>query len=337
MPSLPGSGAFVSVYIDPQLTRVDPAQSEHARLTISNTHVRTFSTGDGQGGYTLNLPIDDQWGADYTTTGTVTQVRSAEFRISSTLLGGMQHQIGLALEQDPTGRGDLLGWPALSSNVQPSSWSRATLAAADPPFTFSGTVVHQPTNAALAPTGVGGVTATLVGSDLVGNDTIVASTTTSLAGTFNLSTTTTFAKFRIELGSPPQGILYQSTISPNGTIVDEDTIDFGAAAAFIYTNNQFILSNLHPSILDSNSGPVYLIIAKKAVIDSQALDDFIAFNKTPGGYHRDQRIGNHRRRHRGLALHPARHDRREYAHLPGCQSDAFNQRILPHDRAEPDG
>ena len=137
---------YASVFLDPEFTREDPSQVVHSWFRVDETNVRTSYAGNGIGSYVITPTLDLQWDAHYLISGGEFPIRSAEFRISKTYLGGWEHQIGLAL-----GKTHLVlnlpilnMWPALGVSNLPSTWSFAKLAGIGPLRTFSGSVKYVP-------------------------------------------------------------------------------------------------------------------------------------------------------------------------------------------------
>jgi hypothetical protein len=278
-----GTSSAASVYLDPQLTRVDPSQPEHLRLSVTNANTRTTGVGNGAGNYTTTPGLDIQWDGKYLSSGGEFPTYSAEFRISSALLGGLEHQIGLALDTDAAGRGGLSLWPILAGYSLPSTWSLATLAGLGPVRIFNGTVKYQPKNSAYSASPVGGVALNVIGSNPDGSEAVVSSGKSNSSGVFSIGTTSSFSNQRLVLGSPPQGLVYQKAVAgPSGTMLDERTIDFATAGSGTYPSNQFVLADALPANLDSGHGPIYEIIAAQAIFDSGALDDFMIYKSRLG-------------------------------------------------------
>jgi len=78
---------------------------------------------DGAGGYTVTSAANGHWNAYYRAffNGFVT-LRSAEFRISQSLLGGQVIGLGLG-QQWVTAVDDNRLWPALAADNSPATWS----------------------------------------------------------------------------------------------------------------------------------------------------------------------------------------------------------------------
>jgi hypothetical protein len=269
-----------SVYLDPGFTREDPSQAVHNWFLVNQTNARTSYSGDGTGSYVITPTLDAQWDARYLISGGEFPVRSAEFRISSSYLGGWDHQIGLALGKTHS----LINlpildlWPALAEHNAPSTWSTAKLAGIGPLRTFSGTVKYVPKGPGNPETNVGGVPVSLIGFEPGGSEAVVDTTNAAFSGVYSLSTDDSFSNHRLEAGSPPRGMVYSSASSSSGgTSVDERTIDFGTVGGGTYPSNVFRLKDAVPYPLDTSFGPVYLIVAPQAALDAGALADFIDY------------------------------------------------------------
>ena len=117
-----------SVYLDADLTRLDPAQPEHLMLTVYDDGATLAQEGTGTGTYTDTASADGKWGGAFLECCGEFPSRRAEFRINADLLGGWNHIIGLALGKTtglPLDARHL--WPALSVYNQPSTWSGSIL------------------------------------------------------------------------------------------------------------------------------------------------------------------------------------------------------------------
>jgi hypothetical protein len=274
---------WAQVYLDADYTRLDPAQTEHLLLEVKNDGTEQAREGLGTGAYGTTTQADGKWdGARLACCGEYPSYR-AEFRISSQLLGGWEHVIGLALGKNNGARGGTRMWPALAYASSPSTWSSSTLGGIGDPRTFSGEVVYQPRDYAADPVGVAGVTVDLIGSDSPGGEALVATTETNLDGSFSLNTNDDYTIHRLELGAPPKGYLVKyAEAGPSGTVVDARTIDFGTAGAGTYPDNKFTLKDALPYVVDSLHGPKFLIVASQDIIDSGALDEFVNYKARIG-------------------------------------------------------
>ena len=207
-------------------------------------------------------------------------IRSAEFRISKALLNGWSHVIGLALAQHwITGPGDDRLWPALAGWNAPSTWSSSTLGGIGPARTYSGRVVYQPrTSSTLS--GIPGASIKLIGSDVNGSEALAGTTSSSLDGSFSLTSDDDFAQHRLLLDSNtiPRGYTPASaSTQPPGVVVDLETINFGTAPGGTYLKNIFTLGDPKPYAVDSSNGDYFLIVAPQQMIGDGTLNDFVDF------------------------------------------------------------
>ena len=97
------SGTAASVYLDSDFTRLDPAQADHLRLTVFSNGDTEAKEGDGEGGYQDTTQADGLWGGDYSVESGEFPDYRVEFRLSSSLVGGWERTIGLALEKKTGG------------------------------------------------------------------------------------------------------------------------------------------------------------------------------------------------------------------------------------------
>ena len=272
-----------TVYLDPDYTRLDPAQVEHLSLTVDEANARTAREGLGDGAYANTTAADGLWDAAYTNCCGEFPTRRAEFRIDADLVNGWSHVIGLALQKSTGQRGGTDLWPALAVFNLPSTWSSAILSGIGPQRTFSGKVVYQPPDKNAPTTGVAGVVVKLVGRDPGGSEAMTAMAESSPNGNFSLTTNDDFAEHRLELGAPPKGYRVEmAEAEARRLVVDERTIDYGAGGGGSYPNNVFTLGDITPGIFDATYGPYLLIIAPQAVIDDGALDEFVDFKRRIG-------------------------------------------------------
>ncbi|MDY7080246.1 MAG: C25 family cysteine peptidase [Chloroflexota bacterium] len=273
-----------SVYLDPDYTRVDPAQAEHIKLTVENDGSTSAYVGTGTGGYTPTISFDGQWGGDYLECCGEFPSQYAEFRISATMLGGWNHVIGLSLDKVV---GSPIGirrqWPALAIYNEPSTWSSSILGGHGITRTFTGEVVYQPRDSSADPVGVAGVTVDLIGSDPGGGEALLDTVESNLDASFSLTGNDDYTEHRLELGSPPKGYLAKKAEAPNpGVVVDARTLDYGTAPTGTYASNVFILGDALPYVVDSLNGPYFLIVAPQHIIDSGATDEFVDFKRRMG-------------------------------------------------------
>jgi hypothetical protein len=274
---------WAQVFLDVDYTRLDPAQPEHLLLEVKDDGTLQAREGLGTGTYTNTLQADGQWDGFYRECCGEFPTYRAEFRISSELLKGWEHVIGLALGKNTGLRGGSRLWPALAYASLPSTWSSSTLGGIGEPRTFSGEVVYQPRDIGASPVGIAGVKVNLIGYDSPGGEAMVATTNSNLDGSFSLYSNDDYTNHRIEIGPPPKGYLNKYAVAgPSGTAVDPRTIDFGTAGPGTYTDNRFILKDALPYVIDSLHGPKFLIIATQEIIDSGALDEFVNFKRWLG-------------------------------------------------------
>jgi hypothetical protein len=114
------------IYLDPQLTREDPAKKQHLALRIHDDDSTSALWGKGDGTYDDTVVADGKWEGRYATCCGDFPTSKAEARIDADLVNDWQHVIGLALGKfTQRRRGDF--WPALAEGSLPSTWSRAEL------------------------------------------------------------------------------------------------------------------------------------------------------------------------------------------------------------------
>ncbi len=280
---LGGDNQSATILLDPDYTRLDPAQAEHLALIVDENNVKTAKEGNGDDVYVNTMAADGLWDAAYTNCCGEFPTRRAEFRIDGDLLNNWSHVIGLALAKSTGLRGGTKLWPALAVYYLPSTWSDAILSGIGPQRTFSGKVVYQPPDHAAPATGVAGVTIKVIGRDPGGSEAVSAMAESSPNGGFNLSTTDDFAEHRLELGPPPKGYRIKTAAADApATVVDARTINYGAAGGGTYGNNIFTLDDVNPGIYETTLGPYFLIVAPQAVIDDGALDEFVDFKRRIG-------------------------------------------------------
>ena len=262
------------IYLDPLFTKLNPPQAEHIVLTLPNSAAPGFaSIGDGAGGLIAAPGFDSHWDGAATT-------NSAEFSISSDLLGGWEHQMGLgvAINTSP-----ISSWPSLMNAQRPITWAPVSLLGNSPSRTFNGSVVYHPVSTSATDQVISGMTINLIGYDGSGNEATMTSSQTNSSGQFSLVTTDGYANHRIEAGTPPKGMQFASSIAgTNGTSLDAHTIDFGAVGAGTYSDNIFKLSDATPRAVDTSFGPLFLVVATQPMLSSGALDDFIAYKARLG-------------------------------------------------------
>ncbi|MCP4518821.1 MAG: hypothetical protein GY824_26795, partial [Delftia sp.] len=169
-------------------------------------------------------------------------------------------------------------WPALSVYNEPSTCSSSILGGIGDPRTFGGEVIYQPRGIGASPVGVAGVPIDLIGSDPSGGEALVTTVETNLDGSFELNTDDDYTSHRLELGAPPKGYLYkQAQASAPGVVVDTRTLDYGTAAPGSYSGAVFTLGDSVPYVADTQNNPYFLIVARQSIIDSGALNEFVAF------------------------------------------------------------
>ncbi|HVP20320.1 MAG TPA: LamG-like jellyroll fold domain-containing protein [Anaerolineaceae bacterium] len=271
---------WAAVYLDVNHTRVDPSQTNHYSLEVHENNTLRARLGDGSGNYAATTTLDGQWSGIYANCCGEFPTRSAEFKISKGLLGGWSHVIGLALAQHwITGVGDDRLWPALASWNLPSTWSNTTLGGVGPARIYSGKVVYQP-RSSLNQVGIPGVTINLNGSDASGGDAVADTATSSLDGSFSLTSTDDFPLHRLLLSSSsiPRGYDPSSAASQSpGVVIDMQTINFGSAPGGTYPNNIFLLGDPKPYVTDTANGAYFLIIASQQMINDSVFSDFVDF------------------------------------------------------------
>ncbi len=271
---------WVAVYLDVNHTRLDPSQPNHYSLEVHDNNTMRTRLGDGAGNYAVTTTLKGQWSGVYVDCCGEFPSRSAEFKISIGLLGGWSHVIGLALAQHwITGVGDDRLWPALAGWDSPSTWSNATLGGIGPTRTYTGRVVYQPrTSPSLL--GIPGVKINLIGSDTSGSEGLADTATSSLDGTFSLTSNDDFALHRLILDSSsiPQGYTpaSASTQTP-GVVINLETINFGTAPGGTYPKNIFTLGDPKPYVVDTQNGDLFLIVAPQTMINDGILSDFVDF------------------------------------------------------------
>ncbi len=285
----------VSVYLDSDLSRIDPAQPDDLMLSIGNTNTLSAQEGDGNGGYVVTTAADGKWDGKYRNCCGEFPTRSAEFRIAGDLVGGWGHVIGLALAQhEVVSIGGALLWPALAVDTLPSTWSRATLSAVGSPRTFTGQVVYQPKGNTTpviiepvqpAPVAVPNVGVRLVGFDNNGAQAVVDFSKSGVDGSFTLIGTDDYPYHRLEMDTAtlPKGYLPKKAAAPApAQAVDARVLNYSNAAPGAYANNVFTLGDATPFVLDSQHGPYLLIVAPQSVIDAGALANFTDYKFRQG-------------------------------------------------------
>jgi len=278
-------GLSAALYLDALPTRLDPAQVEHLRFEVRNSNENVAREGDGEGGWVETSQADGLWEGKYLACCKASFTYRAEFRLNWQLLKEWNHLVGLSLEKTTTSSaGQIIRlWPALADGVSPSTWSRATLGGTGPARSFSGQVSYQPPGSDGTPLGVPGVLVNLIASDPSGGEALVASGLTNLDGGFSLASADDYPEHRLELGALPRGSLAQDSAAPApGNVVDARTIEYGSAPVGSYTDAKFNLGDGQPYPLDPQTGPFFLILAPKAVIDSGAIDGFRDFKTRLG-------------------------------------------------------
>ncbi len=277
------SNLWAQVFLDVDYTRLDPAQPEHLLLEVKNDGTLQAREGLGTGIYTTTIQADGQWDGFHRICCNDFPTYRAEFRISSELLGGWEHVIGLAIGKNTGLRGGSRLWPALAYAYLPSTWSSSPLGGTGEPRTFSGQVVYKPRDAGASPVGIAGVKVYLIGNDSPGGEAVDATTNSNLDGSFSLYSNDDYTNHRLEIGPPPKGYLNKYAVAgPSGTAVDPRTIDFGTAGPGTYPDNRFILKDSLPYVVDPLHGPYFLIVATQEIIDSGAMDEFVTFKRGLG-------------------------------------------------------
>jgi hypothetical protein len=280
-----GHDNWAAVYLDPNYTRLDPAQPDHLSLEVHSTGVITRTRqGTGSGQYIATSAFDGQWNGAYSNCCGEFPTRSAEFEIDSSVVGGWSHVIGLALAQHwLTGVGDDRLWPARAVWNLPSTWSSATLGGTGSPRTFTGRVVYQPRDRSAAPVGIPGVGIDLIGSDPNGGEALAALAKSNLDGSFSITSDDDFTDHRLEIdpSSLPKGYL-PHTSAPAAYSIDARTIDYGNAGPGTYTGNIFTLADAKPYAFDPYNGSYFLIVAPQNIINSNALTAFVEFKQRLG-------------------------------------------------------
>jgi Peptidase family C25/Concanavalin A-like lectin/glucanases superfamily/PQQ-like domain len=280
-----GHDNWAAVYLDPNYTRLDPAQPDHLSLEVHTTGVITRTRqGTASGQYIATTAFDGRWNGAFSNCCGEFPTRSAEFEIDSSMVGGWSHVIGLALAQHwLTGVGDDRLWPAQAVWNLPSTWSSATLGGTGAPRTFTGRVVYQPRDASAAPVGVPGVGIDLIGSDPNGGEALAALAKSSLDGSFSITSDDDFTNHRLELdpSSLPKGYLPHAS-APAAHSIDPRTLDYGGAGSGTYAGNTFTLADARPYAFDPYNGSYFLIVAPQSIIDSHALTAFVEFKQRLG-------------------------------------------------------
>jgi hypothetical protein len=283
-----GHDNWAAVYLDANRSRDQLAQPSDLSLEAHSDGSLRARAGDGSGDYTVTTAANGKWDGKYRAffNGLVT-LRSAEFRIGNSLIGGGKgHVIGLSLAQHWIGYvGDDRNWPALALYDSPASWSAATLGSTGPPRTFIGKVVYQPRDPKAAPVGIGGAGVNLVGSDPSAGEAVVAVGKSAPDGSFTLTSDDDYTRHRLELdpAAVPHGYSPQSASGGGfGTSADARTIDYGIAGAGTYVGATFALGDALPAPPDPTAGPYFLVVASQQVIANHALDDFVDFKRRLG-------------------------------------------------------
>ncbi|MCX7859880.1 MAG: C25 family cysteine peptidase [Chloroflexus sp.] len=278
---------WVAVYLDPNLSRHALAQPNDYTLELRSDGSKIARIGDGNGGYTTTSAIATQWDGQYRIFDAgLGQTRTAEYRISLSLLNAKGGVFGLRLAQNWIGGiGDDRIWPALSGWNQPVTWSAATLGSLGPPRTLTGRVVYQPRNDLAQPVGVAGVKVRLIGSDPGGSSAIVGIAASRPDGSFTVVGEDNFTQHTLELDplSLPKGYIpFKADAYSPGVVIDARTITIGAAGPGAYSNFTFTLKDALPLPADPTAGPYFLIIAPQTVIQAGALTDFVDFKRRLG-------------------------------------------------------
>lgn len=276
------SYAGTRLLLDPTHDRLDPAQTDDIRLEVHNDNTLAAYAGNDAGSWVITTTYDTRWHGEYSVGGGEFPTYSAEFRVGSSVVGGWGHVVGLALKPYRSLFVTDI-WPALAVTNLPSTWSSATLADTGPWRYFNGSVVYQPKDLSVSPTGVEGAKIDLYGYDLGGSESQVATASSVNSGSFNISTNDDFTYHRLELTYLPQGYTSVSAqASSPGTVIDSRTIDYGNAVGGTYSNIKFTLGDTVPYNVNAAYGPVFLIITSQAVINSDALDAFVMFKSQQG-------------------------------------------------------
>ncbi len=277
---------WAAVYLDVDHSRDSFAQPDDFSLEVHSDGSLRARAGTGAGNYTSTTLADGKWTGMYRYCCGEFPTRSAEFRISSTLLNGWSQVIGCALAQHwITGVGDDRLWPALAGYDRPNTWSDCTLGGTSAPRTFSGQALYQPRDPNASPRALPGVGLNLIGSDPAGGEALVATMQTNLDGSFSLTSDDDYSRHRLELDPYhlPRGYVPQSsTAGASGTSVDARTVDYGAAGPGTYTSTVFTFGDAKPYVLDPLQGPYFIVVAPQAIINSGALADFVDFKQRLG-------------------------------------------------------
>jgi hypothetical protein len=122
-PSSGDSHSQVAMRIDANWSRDPVAQPDDYALIIGEHGKLLTQVGDGQGGF-----INGALAGLQTQTSTDGTTWSAEMRISSALLGGWDHEMGIDLAHSMAGgQSNATHWPYLASENQPSTWAHTVL------------------------------------------------------------------------------------------------------------------------------------------------------------------------------------------------------------------
>ncbi len=275
-----------SLYLDLDLGRLNPAQPDDLVLQVTSAGVLRTLAGTGRGGYTTTDQADGRWDARYVVRS---GRRSAEFQVDTGWLNGVDKLMGLSLGSETDTRRDY--WPAGATPTRPATWGRAILDGGGQVREFSGRITYRAQNGAVQPMANVGIA--LIGGNRGGRETVVALSQTDAAGQYSLSSTDAYPYHRLELDTRtlPRG--YQSLAAGRasaGTPLDSRTIDFGDLPPGLYTDNDFVLSDIidYADDLDyAQRGPEgpYLLIVTTGWIAEQSLglQKFVKF-KTELGF-----------------------------------------------------
>lgn len=114
----------VGIQIDINNSRDSNAQTDDYAFLVGENGSVTVQQGDGQGGF-IDVTVVEGVSGRSSVEG---QFWSAELRISSTLLGGWDHFVGIDLtNRRTTGESDTYHWPFAASRSRPDSWARTLI------------------------------------------------------------------------------------------------------------------------------------------------------------------------------------------------------------------
>jgi hypothetical protein len=280
------TNATALVRLDFDLGRLNPIQPDDLVLEVTHTGSTRTLAGNGVGGLVVTGAGEGRWDARYTEQRTQ---RSAEFRLDIDWIGGVGRLVGLSLGSETSQRRDI--WPAGAVPSSPTTWGRVILEGDGQQRTFSGQITYQARDGSVHPAPNVGVT--LIGNNRAGREVRVALAQTDAQGNYTLTSTDGYVTHRVELDTRtlPRG--YQSLtagLSSAGTPLDSRTIGFVDFPSGLYTDNDFVLSDIidYADDLDyAQRGPEgpYLLIVTTGWIAEQSLglQEFVKF-KTQLGF-----------------------------------------------------